>query len=147
MTDINKVGGSLDHLSETGLRSLIRDLQTRIYSDESQLTMTKKELVAINKGAETNIQLARITSDENKKLKAENALYREALQEIVSVIAHNGVSMGMSSRPSVFAVQDIAQSALNASATERCGCVCWCQKHHCFQADGHATATGEGGTK
>jgi hypothetical protein len=97
---------------------------------ESQLTMLKAELIEAR-------EFERQTSEDNCKLKAENARYREALVEIVSVIAHNGVSIGMSSRPSVFAVQDIAQSALNAPATGE-GCKCG----RCLEC-----RTGEGGTK
>lgn len=50
----------------------------------AEVNRLQAELVAINKGAETNIHLARSTSDENKKLKAELA----ALHKATDLVQH-----------------------------------------------------------
>ena len=43
MNDIEKVGGSLDHLNETGLKSLVRNLEQEVYFLQTRLSAVEKQ--------------------------------------------------------------------------------------------------------
>lgn len=128
---------------ELNLAWMVADKYKKQYEAlESRLSQLQAELVAINKGAETNIHLARSTSDENKKLKAELAALHKATdlvqhvansetQEVVRLQAENARYRGALARivghrrtihqaEYNFAkgMEHIAQSALRPVGTE-----------------------------